>query len=218
MAPLAAAATAVAEWGGWAWEGWAWVGATATIAGTGYSIYSGLQQQDAMDDAQDEARAAMNAQRQLSQEEWLKYRDTGEPLLTEMAEGASRGTQQQPYLNQASAGATQGVSQQRGILGALGDPTERKFQNANAMIGARGGISEGLTQNAMRDAMRTQDWERKLGVSSIGRGMSGNVLSGYASVANQMAKQAQNYGAAAKQSFSQAMQMPGLLQSQMKQA
>jgi len=194
-----------------------WLTTTIALGSTGFGVWQGMEAGDAAQDAADEQQRAMNAQQYLSEQQWVNYRDNYEPVLREIIDQAQAPEDMGYHMGQAAAGVTQDLSDQRGALQqvasqagrSMADPT---IARQNALMGASAGIQQGAAQNAMRQALDTQDWERLVGTQALGRGMPANLMAGYASVANQLGREAEQQGQAAGQWMSTATQLPNLLQ------
>ena len=174
------------------------------VAGAGYSVYSSEQQKKAADKARKDAKAALNAQQQLSGEQWAHYRDTYRPMLTGLVDFSKK----DEYAGNIEGSIAGMARQEQGLTGsgltAAGagqglDPSQFKVSSSLAQLGGLTGAETAQRLASVRPSLEDTAWNRRVGFVQVGRGLPGQIESGYGALAGQ-------YGQDAAQKYQQSAQ------------
>lgn len=184
-------------------------------AGAGYSAYSSHEQQKAAEKANKKAQRAMAAQAELSGEQWAHYRDTYRPMLTGLV-GLSKKDEYAGDIEGSIAGMArqeQGTSDK--VITASGaskglDPSQYKVSSDIAKLGGLTSAETAQRLASVRPSLEDASWRRRVGFVQIGRGLPGEIESGYGSLAGQYGQQAASKYQQAGQSMQQAGQFAGM--------
>ena len=164
-------------------------------AGAGYSVYSSEQQKKAAEKARKKAKDALNAQQQLSGEQWAHYRDTYKPMLTGLVDFSKK----DEYAGNIEGSIAGMAKQEQGILGgaAVGagtgrglDPSQFQQSSTLATLGGLTGAETAQRLASVRPSLEETAWNRRVGLVQVGRGMPGQIESGYGALAGQYGQQA----------------------------
>lgn len=186
------------------------VAATAAVVGTGYNVYSGIKNAKAADEWSDQQAASLNALTKLTQQQWDHYKTTYKPLIQKAVKRANEALPSQPMEDKASAAVTRAAAPMYGkALSALSSagvaPTSGNARQALQDAVNRAAVTEAGARTDARTALNDTMFNRRVGIATTGRGMPGQIMSGYGNLAQQSGTLASGYSELAGKSFGSAI-------------
>jgi hypothetical protein len=185
-----------------------------SVAGTAYNVYAGQQAAGAAKKAQKKADAAASALSQLSTEQWDNYKNNYKPVVEEYVDQATKPVNQQEMANAAVVDSTQNLASQiQGIplsmtAAGIGAGSERS-KDAAYGIANQVSLSGAADQLTARDKADDLQFNRRMGAATTGRGIPGDVMAGYGSLAERFQNHADKWNAKAQGNYNQAGQFTG---------
>lgn len=181
------------------------------VAGTAYNVYQGQQAASQAKKAQKKADAAANALAQLSTEQWENYKNNYKPVVTEYVDQATKPVNQQEMASGANVDVIQGSTgdvtgiptmAQAGGFGAGSTRAKDALYGAADQV-ALGGAAASL---GARDQADDVQFNRRMGAATTGRGIPGDVMTGYGQLADRYQNQADKWSAKAQGNYQAAGQ------------
>lgn len=186
-------------------------GGLYTVGKGVWDMVSGGDEKEASNNASD----AASALKKMSGQQWAHYRDTYKPLLT----GLVKESQKDEYAGKiegsiaSAAKQNQAVGDSAIISGGARrglDPTQMAVSSNLASLGGITGAKTGQTLASVRPSLETAGWNKRMGMVQVGRGMPGQIQSGYANLASQYANTAASEAAKTQANRNSVSQLAGL--------
>lgn len=177
----------------------------AAVVSIGGTIYNSMQGSDAAGLSSDAVRSQMSIaerQQQMAEDNYNLYRPLNESLVAD----ASKGLDPEKYAGMAVTDVGQQFDTQRGSMRRLNEsyglrPDAGRVQGGNRALGIAEALGKAHAANKTRLAVDDTNFNRKLGVAGLGRGLAesgmASAASTYGSAANTSMNQAGAYGRSA---------------------
>lgn len=185
-----------------------------SILGTGYNLYSGVQNAKTASKYEKQQASALSALNNMSAQQWANYKEVYQPGIKKLVKKATTAIPNQPAESKASADVTQAASPQytaavQGAVGSGASPNSGAVQSSLAKLATNTAISEAAAKATARQNNSDTEFNRRMGVVATGRGLAGDVIAGQSALANQYGSMANTYGNMAANNFQSAIKYLG---------